>query len=118
MTRSRLSTVIQLSPLQKILALFLPADKAHIQSELALPQYVSMLGTRFHQVSIEPALWALTLQVNKERWCFLAYLEEHQTGPQYLVCTHGFKKAPGPIPRSELVEAVRLYQLSQQMGGV
>jgi hypothetical protein len=118
MTQFQTATVLQLSPVQKLLTLFPVADRAYVQSELALPQHVPMRATNFRNVPSEPALWVLSLPTNRGAWCILAYLEQHKTGPHYLVCTHAFKKGQGPIPRYELDEALRLYRLSQQMGGV
>lgn len=118
MTRSQKATVILLPAIQKFIALLPEADKLDLHSEFQLPQRISMQGSKFSQIATEPALWSLTMPANGHNWCILACLEEHQISPHYLVCTHAFQKVRGQIPRKELDEALRLYHLSKQMGGV
>jgi len=118
MRTSQKATVILLPATQKFISILPEVDKTEVLSELELPQHVDMLGTHFRQVATDSALWGLNIPANGHNWCILAYLEQNQSQQHYLVCTHAFKQSRGDIPQHELDRALRLYQLSQQMGGV
>jgi len=111
-------TVIQLSLTQVFIKQLQPLDKAEVESEIELIEHVGMLGSNFKQIPTEPNLWALITLAGSHNRCILAHWNPEQIGTSYVVCTHVFLKAPGPIPRSQLDRALELYRLHKSMGGI
>jgi len=118
MSPRTIQTVILLSLVQVFIKTLHKEDKAEVQSELELAEYVPMEDTSFKQVPEEPNLWALTTSTGEHERCILAHWEPNQVGTSFVVCTHVFQKGSGSIPRSQLDRALELYRLHKSMGGI